>query len=132
MEVVRFHVETHYEAFIECLNGWGAYTQPRDEVPAVGFVALSNGIPAAFAFIRKVECNFGQLDGLTSNPKLNPETRDMAIDAVVTALITEAKEMKLKSLTAFTRDANTLTRSRKYGFLPMPSILIGLGLKGDV
>lgn len=130
MEVVRFSLDAHYGDLNACLEAWRVPPSPKDEIPATGFVVLTEGVVAAFAFIRLVEGGFGQLDGLTSNPSLPGEIRSQAIDAVVERLINEAKVMKLKKLIAFSRDNNTLERSVKHGFSPMPHTLIALGLEG--
>lgn len=129
MQVVRFVIASHYSALSACLKAWGVDPQPEDEVPATGFVALIEGIPAAFAFIRLVEGGYGQLDGLTSNLDFPGDFRSEALNAVVERLIDQAKHMKLKGLMAYTRDKHTISRAMKFGFATIPQTLIALDLK---
>lgn len=131
MDIIPFSLDAHYDVLRRCLSAWHAYPTPKSEIPATGFVALYDGYPAAFAFIRLVEGGFGQLDGLTSNRLLPGDIRDQAIDAIVSHLISHAKTMKLKNLTAFSKDENTLKRSVKHGFSPVPLSMIALGLNGE-
>jgi hypothetical protein len=66
----------------------------------------------------------GQLDGLTTDPTLPASLRSKGIDSVVKQVLSDAKALKLRNVTAFTSNINILTRSASHGFQPMDCHLI--------
>ena len=129
MEVERYSEAKHYKLMLEWLTKHEHYLPPKDEMPTVGFVVYYQDItPACMGFIRRVEGNFGQLDGLVTNPDLPGEIRSQAIDIAVQNIIAKAKLMGIKALTATSVDYSTLMRSLKHGFVPTPHSCIVLDL----
>ena len=98
-------------------------------LPKIGYIALMNNQPIAAGFLRKVEGNIvAQLDCLTSNPFFGSQIRHEGISGVVDRLITDAKDMKLQGIIAFTRDNGVLARAKSIGFNVISQTLISLKL----
>lgn len=97
-------------------------------LPKIGYLALMNGHPIACGFLRRVEGNIAQLDGLTSNANFGSMIRHEAVKAVVDALITDAKRLKLDGIIATTTDKGILERSKSLGFKEIPHQVIALKL----
>jgi hypothetical protein len=128
--VVRFDPNKHFEEMIKWLRQRDAYVPTLGEMPAIGFVAYSNSVPVAMAFLRRVEGGFGQLDGLCSNPEASGEDRNLSIDAVVDQVFIAASELNIKSLTATSVHNGTLERSLKHGFSELPHTVIVAPVQG--
>lgn len=124
----RYQSHLHRELLEEWLSSRKLRIPPVFEMPENGYVAYKGLEPVAMAFIRKVEGGFGQLDGLVSNPTSSPKCRDLCIDIVVTKSLQEAKALGLRSIIAFSLDANTLARSVKHGFVQQPHTMIMVDL----
>lgn len=84
-------------------------------LPKRGFVVTDGPEAAAFGFLRKVEGGYMLFDSLISNPKLNSEQRNMAMELLWTTVIAASKG---KTLLGFTKDNGTLQRALKAGFAP--------------
>lgn len=101
------------------------------EIPCTGLIAIEKGEWVAAGFIRRLELSaVAQLDGYITNPKADPEIRNLALDALTEALIHKAKSMHLKTLHASTIEPHILERSFRFGFRKLPHVLIGLDLEG--
>lgn len=103
-------------------------TSYADEVPVYGFIAFENRKPIVIGFLRRMEGNYGWIDGLISNPEVDGPVRHAALDQVVLHLIDKAKELKLKRVLGFTVDNSTLERSYRLGFKKQPHSIIVLEL----
>lgn len=126
MTVVEFDKQSHYGSLVECLSARNAYIPGLKEMPKVGYVTYNGEQPVAFAFLRKVEGGFGQIDGLTSNPECSAEDRHQGIDLAVSALLDKAKKLNIFQLMFTSEDAGTIMRSEKYGFKKSPlTVLVG-------
>lgn len=96
-------------------------------IPKIGYIALLNKQPIAAGFLRRVECNImAQLDGLTSNPFFGSQIRHKGITEVVNRLVTDAKDLKLKGIIAFTSDCSVIKRAEDIGFLKISHQVISL------
>lgn len=100
------------------------YEPKADEMPALGWIIYAEGSPVATAFLRKVEGGFAQLDGLATNPHYPADGRDKALDELVTHVMSEAKRLKFKAVTATSRDKHTLLRSQRHGFTSTSHVYI--------
>lgn len=85
-------------------------------LPKIGYIALMNGQPIAAGFLRRLEPCFAQIDTLASNPFFGSLIRHAGISMVITALIQDAKELKLEGLIAFTNDSGVLSRAKDIGW----------------
>lgn len=114
------------------LNNWLAQNShelaTHDEIPKIGFVAMRGRYPIAVAFMRQCEGNIAMLDGLATDPKASGKFRHEAIDLLVTHIIKIADKMRLRAIIAHTRDASTLERSKKHGFVVIPMTVISKDL----
>lgn len=98
------------------------------EIPKVGFIALRDKEPVASAFLRRLEYNYGMIDGLITNPNSLPEYRHFAIDALIDKIKEKAIDLGIRRLIAFSVDKSTLARSSRLGFVQLPDTLIALDL----
>lgn len=86
-------------------------------LPKIGYIALIDKQPVAAAFLRKVEGGIvAQVDGLTSNPYFGSIIRHIGINKVLTGIIEDAKDLKLKGLICFCQDLPTIKRAEATGF----------------
>ena len=128
ISVVPFKFK-HYDMLIDMLtaqkyNGISHVTYTS--LPKIGYIALRKGTPIAAGFLRRLEPNIAQLDGLTSNPFMGSLIRNQAIESIVNTLISEAKSMDLIGIMATTNDESVLSRAEKLGFSLVPQKIIAL------
>lgn len=128
MVCIKYDNVQHNEHIKHWLELHGMSPSLADDVPKVGFIVSNEEQLVCAGFLRMCEGNYALLDSLISNPWQYPEARDKAIDLVVESLINEAKLLKLKKIVAHSKDLNTLVRSKKHGFIPLPHQLISLDL----
>jgi hypothetical protein len=136
MQIERFaptHVPLIY-ALHESQGYEGLPSITLDNLPAIGFIALNiytfepPAQPLAAGFLRMVEGGFAQIDTLVTNGRCPPDVRHAAVSAVVDALVSEAKALKLRGIMATTKDAGVLKRAEALGFKIISQTLIGLNL----
>jgi hypothetical protein len=97
-------------------------------LPKIGYIALLGGAPVAAGFLRRLEGNYAQLDGLTSNAYLGSIVRNRGITSVVSTLIDEAKRIGLDGIIATTNEESILKRAAELGFHEVPQKIIALKL----
>lgn len=97
-------------------------------LPKIGYIALLGGHPIAAGFLRRVEGGYGQIDCLTSNAHFGSLVRHQGIQKVVNSLINEAKDLKLKGIIAFSKDAGIVKRAEDIGFHVVEQTIIALPL----
>lgn len=122
MRVVAFNLE-HLEWLQLWLRENGAYPPALTHLPEISAVAEIKGIPTAMGFIRKVEGGYGIVDGLASNPMQSAQDRDDALNAVLESLMDTADGQGM-ILMAWVKDKNTLMRSERHGFKPLPGVTL--------
>ncbi len=113
---------------LESQNYEGIKDITMKSLPKIGYMVLMNNHPIAAGFLRRVEGNIAQLDGLTSNAYFGSLIRHEAIKLVVDALIKEAKDLKLEGIIATTKDEGILKRAIGLGFHYVPHTVIALKL----
>ncbi len=97
-------------------------------LPKIGYIALMHKQPIAAGFLRRVEGGYGQIDTLASNPYFGGMIRHDGITKVITALIQDAKDLKLHGIIAFTADEGVLKRAKEIKFQVVDQTLIALKL----
>ncbi len=102
-----------------------------DQLPEVGYVAYRHTEPVAMGFLRRVEGDCGIIDSLMTNPHASKADRNEALDAIFSQLIETAKELGIKSLLGYSKDANTLMRARRYGFSDQPYAVMSATLRSE-
>ena len=130
IDIVPFRFK-HFQALIDMLesqNYQGIQDIKMKTLPKIGYLAMYNGYPVAAGFLRRVEGNIAQLDGLTSNAYLGSIVRHHGVKAVVDTLIHDAKRLKLDGIIATTADEGVLKRAAELGFTLIPQKIIGLKL----
>jgi hypothetical protein len=130
MNVRAFHFTDHVSIIRHWLSQRDLRRELADELPEFGFIAFERDEPIAAAFLRRVEPNHAQLDGLITNVLSTSALRHEAIDLVVKANIEKARELRIKQILAFSIDEGTLVRSEKHRFVKLPHTVIVLSLGG--
>lgn len=96
------------------------------DLPNLGYMYSHEGQGIAAGFLRLVEGGYAIMDSLITNPSKDSVIRHIAIDAVVSKLIEDAKSLKISKILAFSVDEGTLIRSQKHGFVKQAHSLITL------
>ena len=125
---------THLEQVKYALRSRGMHKEIHDisiELPQIGYIVEKDSYAVASGFLRVIEGNVAMLDSLVTHADCTPVDRDTAIDMVVQALISKAKELNIKQIIAFSRDKNTLERSLRHGFVRQDHAFIALDLSGE-
>jgi hypothetical protein len=131
LSIVPFRYK-YLPALLEMLNSQkylGISTVNMKTLPKIGYMVLLRNYPVAAGFLRRVEGGYAQMDGLTSNPMFGSLIRHEAINLVVNSLISDAKDLKLQGILAFTGDKSVIKRSEDIGFRVIEQTLIVLSLK---
>lgn len=97
-------------------------------LPKIGYIAMMGKQPVACGFLRRVEGGFAQMDTLASNNYFGSQIRHVGVQAVVDALINEAKQLKLRGIISFSTDCSILRRAEAIGFHKVEHTLIALSL----
>lgn len=124
MFIEDFDHEEHLPLLVSWLVLRGLKPSLALNLPEIGFIVYEDINPIACAFLRKVEGMIGICDGLCTNPKASGEARNLANDMLVQQLLETAKTLSMRNLIAWSEDKNTLERSVRHGFKPLPSALI--------
>jgi hypothetical protein len=131
MQVVAFEPKLHLSHISSWLEARKISVPNSKEFPKLGLVVQYEGKPIAMGFLRMVEGNYAQLDGMTTNPEASPELRNRANDVLTQNLLDTAKRLKIKKIIAFTLDENTLMRSFRHGFVKLSHSLIAIDPSAD-
>lgn len=97
-------------------------------LPKIGYIAMMNGHPIAAGFLRRVEGGYAQFDTLTSNRYFGSQVRHEGIKKVVDALVSDAKDLQLRGIIAFTVDSGIIKRAEDIGFQSLKHSVIALKL----
>ncbi len=117
---LRGYQSTDYSDLCRWLKERALLPWEERYVPAIGYVVFDE-TPIVMGFLRMVEGGTCMIDGLCTNPIMSPSMRDRAIDVLVDALMSTAREMKLNGVICFSEDKNTLERSARFGFVTKPN-----------
>lgn len=134
ISVVRFRAKHHLPLLHEMLESqryMDVSGVTAGTLPKVGYVALLGDTPVAAGFLRRLEPCYGQLDGLTSNARLDSTARHQGVSLVVDALLADAKKLNIKGILAISKDTGVLTRAQGLGFRVIEQSLIGLALENS-
>ncbi len=85
-------------------------------LPKIGYIAYLGDSPIAAGFLRRVEGGFAQLDTFVSNPHFGSQVRHIGIEGVKSALLEEAKVLKLEGIIVLTDDGSIISRAVDTGF----------------
>lgn len=128
MKLQRFNIHTD----LEHVNSWLVlHNMPkvtRHALPELGYVAWHNGDPIGAVFLRRCEGEVAIVDSLISNPKIQSQIRHIALDALITHIIDQAKKLNLTMILGYTVDASTLARSIRLGFSESPYSIVVMDL----
>lgn len=126
--LAKFEIENFNSDHLVHLLAW---LKARDlnsdiakNIPSIGFTIFESHRPVAIGFLRQAEGGVGICEGLCTNPNIEPSIRNEACDLMVENLINAGKEIKVRTIIAWTRDKNTLERSLRHGFVKNSSTLI--------
>jgi hypothetical protein len=126
--MIKYVHKIHFECIIQWLEARGMSAKGSENLPCVGYVALSEAKPVAIAFLRICEGSLAIIEGLTTNPEAPSAVRHNAINDLIMQLINDAKMLGVKQLLSYSIDGDTIKRSESYGFKLLPHSLIGMDL----
>lgn len=132
MHLRKFVKELHMGALAEMLEDRECYVPTEEETPEIGFIVYELDTPVATAFLRRVEGNYGQIDGVATNINCSSEQRHIALDTAIKACIATADLLGVKQLVAFCKDESTITRSQSLGFAKAPHSLMVYDINSKV
>jgi hypothetical protein len=119
-------------ADLETLNAWLILNNHPptvfEDLPTLGFVAQQKETPVAVGFLNMCEGRRAVLEGLSTNPYADSDTRHFAINSIVEQIISAARLLGVYHLIAWTIDDNILKRSENFGFKIAPHKFIALEL----
>lgn len=131
IEIVPFDSEAHFGALAEWLLARNHSVPPKQTIPALGWVLLSDKIPVVTAFLRKVEGGFALIDGLCTNPSVSAKQRNTSIDTIVNFLLNYAETQGFARLMCLSKDENTITRAKRYGFELQQHVVLAKDFKKE-
>lgn len=117
MTVEKYVPEMHYRFLVAWMSQRNLPIPTYESIPAEGLVACFEGVPVCMGFLRCIEGGYALLDGLVTNPEASKTTRDCLLDNLVSNIMSLAKELKFKTVIAYSDDDNTLLRSERHGFV---------------
>ncbi len=118
IHALRFETEAHYREVEAWAKARGVHLTP-ELLPKTGRIVPGK----AAIFLYKTDSSLGLLENLISNPK---DSDSEAIDAVVTSILEDAKEMGIKFIMCTTSLPAVISRAARLGFLvnPTPSTIL--------
>jgi hypothetical protein len=128
IKVLPFSKE-HYE---EVKSWWEFHhwtPTPLSHLPTYGFVSFCDDLPAAAGWLYRTDSAFCWLDYIVANPKVRREARSLAINAMVDAATSEARNMGYRSMFMTAKSAPLIERMRKRGFIEAENGMTNLILK---
>ena len=101
-----------------------------NSLPKLGVIVISGQQTLAAGFLRRIEGEDKSaiLDSLITNPTLDPDLRNRALDHLVNNLLKLAQANGITNILAFSTDKNTLMRAERFGFVELPHQVITLDL----
>lgn len=128
MKLSKYDSNLHFDIICEWLKGHDQKPPKRSEMPANGYIVYTNIghvlTPIACGFLRLVEGNYAQIDGLCVDPTIRGNIRNEALNEVASKLISLAKELNITKLFSFSTNKKTVTRSMDFGFVQLPHSVI--------
>jgi undecaprenyl pyrophosphate synthase len=124
MDVQAFNTALHYDTMAAWLKERESFIPSESDMPRIGYVIFNDHFPVAMAFLRRVEGNIAQLDGLCTNPSASSKERHEAIWLAVEEVMKACKELKIKHVMSFSTDAAIIDRSSNHGFSKHPAQVI--------
>lgn len=122
MKIERYSPEKH-SIDLELLFKFRELTPAMPAKFGFGVYDLDNR-PIAFGFLRMCEGDYALFDGIITNPHMNGEIRDKALDLLTKTLLMNAKSLNIKCIIGWSIDINTLKRAEKHGFSYLKETLI--------
>lgn len=126
MKAIPYYIDKHKIQLIEVLKLRGLDPRLADDTPRCGFIALQEGKPVAFCFLREVEGGYGMIDGYMSNPQMDGPTRHRGLDLVLHLVLKTTKRHNLKAVLGFTVYPEILSRAIRSGFTVLKHTLVSL------
>lgn len=110
--VERYAPARHYEVLCKWFHFYDLPPVDEDFLPPTGFVA--EGL--AMGFLVRTDTKLATMEPLVSNGYAPLAERDAAMDAVVLALLEEAKGLGYRVVEGFTTIEGVVARGRRLGF----------------
>lgn len=130
MTITLFKKEEHFDYLVSWMEIRRLTIPRREDTPAIGYIVYDGDLPIAVSFLRKVEGNFGMVDGMCTNPAAPLHAKAEAVDMLIDRIISSAKSLEMSNLLAFTHINSIKNRAFKNKFRELPDQLFVLGLRG--
>lgn len=111
------YTPSHYNIISKWWEAHGWSPVPEDHLPSIGFIVFSKKEPIATGFLYKTDSAFGVMEWLLADKYSEYADRDQALDLVIQALFTAAKENNIKSIYTTTSHSRLKRRYENNGFL---------------
>lgn len=116
MTPIRYVREQHFEQVREWLRNWNEDIVPRG-LPENGFI-----IPGkAAGFLYRTDSSVAWIENLVAAPGLDRQERNLAVDAIVAAVVERARELGFEVLMGYTSLEAVLNRAERFGFMHVAS-----------
>lgn len=116
MTLVQYNPESHKSDLVEMLRSRDMPVGLADTLPRFGFVAYMDKLPVAAGFTRDIEGGMLMLDSYVSHAVMPGAVRNIALNNITEALLTQGAFQRKHLILAFTKDENTHLRTFARGF----------------
>lgn len=108
-----------YSMICQWWDGHGWTAVPREMLPPHGYVVFLEDKPIAAAFLYKgVDCSFGFMDWVISDPKSSHSERDIALSVLLNHIQEVAKAIGLKAYVTMTKNKSLIKKYSEKNFVP--------------
>ncbi|MCP3137343.1 hypothetical protein [Pyxidicoccus xibeiensis] len=115
MTPIPYVPEQHFEQIKSWLQFWDE-SMTHEALPQTGFIIPERCV----GFLYRTDSSLCIMENIVAAPGLDREVRSEAVDAVVTAIIAEAKRLGFKLMMGYTQLDAMVKRSEKFGFVSIP------------
>ncbi len=98
------------------------------DLPQIGYICFHHEVPIAIGFLRRMEGPYAILDSYMTNPHLDADIRNTALDKITESLLYYAKKNNVIKVLAFSLDSNTIQRALRHGFVQHSHVFTSLTL----
>lgn len=111
-----FRPDDHYEEICQWWRAQDWPVIPLNHLPQIGFLIFSDEEPAAAGWIYQTDSAFCLFEWIVANPKVRRERRAEALEALIEAGKSAAKEMGFGVIFISARSQPLISRLKRHGF----------------
>lgn len=117
LNIVPFRAVDHYDIISEWWTHYKWPPLPLCSLPVNGLVAYYNNIPVVAAWVYRTDSDLGAMEWIISNPGVEKEIRNIAIEGLIEACINLAKDLKIRCLCTSVKIPKLISRLENAGFV---------------